>query len=287
MARDTRANAGRTATVEPSNSCSSWQRGDVFGEGRLLHKQEQMRRRAAPRAALIAAIVVRAPVGNTQTFSARRAATTQTPIGTTVAPTAVAETFAHRPPKSQEHRMSRGTCAPVLMMVLLMAFLVLVSLVIMAHSNRNMAVISGAGHANAANQIPHMVMSSSATITNVHAPALPVGASKGVKSTGSLEVSRNVSSLRVTRRVAATPTFAAEVTVRKRSSVKKYTRHVKPRKRTTVSLNFGATEDSADIMAFPFQRPMILIRISPLRSYLRRLVPMCGDVFYSLCHPEP
>ncbi|XP_075744652.1 uncharacterized protein LOC142803415 [Rhipicephalus microplus] len=174
-------------------------------------------------------------------------------------------------PKSQEHRMSRGTCAPVLMMVLLMAFLVLVSLVIMAHSNRNMAVISGAGHANAANQIPHMVMSSSATITNVHAPALPVGASKGVKSTCSLEVSRNVSSLRVTRRVAATPMFAAEVTVRKRSSVKKYTRHVKPRKRTTVSLSFGATEDSADIMAFPFQRPTR---------------PMCGDVFYSLCHPN-
>ncbi|KAL1473210.1 hypothetical protein MTO96_038842, partial [Rhipicephalus appendiculatus] len=180
--------------------------------------------------------------------------------------------------KSQERRMSLGICAPVLMMVLLVAVLALVSLAAMARSNRMVAAISGVGHPNVNNQKPHMVMSSPATITTVHAPALPVGASEESRSAASVTVSRNVSNLRVTRREAATPTFAAEATVRKGTTGKKYARRGKPTKRATVPSvpagehdNVEVTEDSEDLMAFPFQRPTR---------------PMCGDVFYTLCHPN-
>ncbi|KAL1479936.1 hypothetical protein MTO96_051461 [Rhipicephalus appendiculatus] len=138
-------------------------------------------------------------------------------------------------PKRQERRMSWGyTCAPVIMIALFVAFLVLLSLATMARSNPMMAAISGVGNPNFNNHKPQMAMSSSATITTVHAPALPVGTSEVSKSTGSVTVSRNVSSLRVTRREAATPTFAAEATVGKGTTGKKYARHGKPTERDAV-----------------------------------------------------
>ncbi|KAL1474489.1 hypothetical protein MTO96_037935 [Rhipicephalus appendiculatus] len=165
--------------------------------------------------------------------------------------------------KSQERRMSWGICAPVLMMALLMTLLVLVSLAAMAHSDRMVAAISRVGHPNVNNQKPHMGLSSPATITTIHAPALPVGASEESRSATSLIVSRNVSSLRVTRREAATPMFAAEATVRKGTTGNNYARHAKPAKRATVPSasageheNVEAVEDSEDLIAFPFQRPV-------------------------------
>ncbi|KAH6934140.1 hypothetical protein HPB50_020678 [Hyalomma asiaticum] len=176
--------------------------------------------------------------------------------------------------KRWENRVSWATCAPVVMMALLVAFLLLVSLATMARSNRVMAAISAVASPNVNYQKPQM-MSSSATMTTFHAPALPMRSTKASAWTGSPVGTRNVTTLQDAEGETATPTFTANAETWVETAGNKFGRHGETAKKaTTPSVraddyeSIDAGEDSEDLMAFPFQRPTR---------------PMCGDVFYTVC----
>ncbi|XP_075542661.1 uncharacterized protein LOC142576415 [Dermacentor variabilis] len=164
------------------------------------------------------------------------------------------------------------------MMALIVASLLLVSLAAMARSNRVMAAASAVGRLNVNNRKPELVMSSADARVTVLAPDLVVRSPKAKTTSGRIAGMLNETSPRRTEEDVERTTVADEAATRHVAAGNERARKDKPLKQSDVLEapaddygNVEVGESSEDLMAFPFQRPTR---------------PMCGDVFYTVCHPS-
>ncbi|XP_070388999.1 uncharacterized protein [Dermacentor albipictus] len=178
--------------------------------------------------------------------------------------------------KHQERQMFWGSCVPVVVTALMVAFLVLISLVAMPWTNRMISSVSAGGHFSAHHN-PQKAMSPVPVAT-----AQTLAQSKISTKAGSMNLrgveSTNVINARSDPSKIANSTPATKPKVLRLATARtqgtwqgKTTKHA-----TVLKTPAGEYEDveagkSKEYLAFPFQYP-------------KR--PMCGDVFYTVCQPS-
>ncbi|KAL1447489.1 hypothetical protein MTO96_028571 [Rhipicephalus appendiculatus] len=178
------------------------------------------------------------------------------------------------PHKRHERRVSWAPCAPIIMMALMMALLLLVSLATVARSKIAMDAVSSAGHPNVKSQKPHAVkFFAPRAITR--AAALPVSSSLASSTSWRITKSLNVtkSPQDIETRTERPTDEMRKVTARnmRASSHGIITKRTVPEPAADANDNVEAEESGKVPMAFPFRRPTR---------------PMCGDVYYTVCRPS-
>ncbi|KAH6932000.1 hypothetical protein HPB50_002434 [Hyalomma asiaticum] len=180
--------------------------------------------------------------------------------------------------KRHERRVSWATCAPVVMMTLMMSLILLVSLAAMPRSNSAAAAVSSANHPTAKQHAPKIVLFLP-TRTTVNSPALPVSSSlPSPRSERRLATPPNLTSRGGDDNGTERPKMTAKVEIHDVTSRDRRARHgtltkrrVGPKQAANGYEKVDHVEGGNDFMALKFRRPAR---------------PMCGDVFYTVCHPS-